>query len=469
MFGQVSSLFLLSALLADPVESFSSFSHLSAKGNKKFSSSLEMSSASKKKIVITGVGAVTPVGIGGQEAYDAMCEGKSGIRKLPSWADEYPAQLAGYIDFDPKANGLKGKTIKRNGRYTHFALVAANQAIADAGLDTEAIDQSRFGCIVGSGIGGIEWFEDNCKAFESVKGGYDGLRMVDQFLIPALIANTASGMIAIQHKAKGPNYCVTTACASGTHSIGAALKHMRDGEADIMIAGGSEAALTPLCFAGFCALTAMTMKSNDSPQTASRPFDKDRSGFVMGEGAGVIIMETEEHAKARGAKIYCELAGYGSSCDANHITAPAPEGVGLQQCMKMALNDGDLKPEDVGYINAHGTSTQLNDKTETEAIKAVFGDHAKKLKISSIKSMIGHSLGAAGGIEAVICAKIMKEGVVPPTINLDNPDIEAGCDLDYVPKVAHKYAPGEIPTACISDNLGFGGHNAAIAFKRYDA
>jgi len=423
---------------------------------------------SKKKIVITGIGLVTPVGIGGKEAYDAMCAGKSGIRKLPSWADEYPAQLAGYIDFDPKASGLKGKTINRNGRYTHFALVAATQALEDAKLDVTKVNQKRFGCIVGSGIGGVEWFENNCKSFEAAGRGYNGLRSVDQFLIPALISNTASGMIAIQHGAKGPNYCVTTACASGTHSIGSALKHMRDGEADIMIAGGSEAALTPLCFAGFCALTAMVSKYNDTPEKASRPFDRDRAGFVMGEGAGVIIMETEEHALARGAPIYCELAGYGSSCDANHITAPAPEGVGLQQCIHLALEDGNTKPEEVGYINAHGTSTQLNDKTETQAFKAVFGDHAKNLKISSIKSMIGHSLGAAGGIEAAITAKVMKEGIIPPTINLDNPDVENGMDLDYVPNVAYTYSKDKIPIAMLSDNLGFGGHNAALVFRRYD-
>ena len=396
-----------------------------------------------------------------------MCEGKSGIVKLPSWADEYPAQLAGVVNFDAKANGLKGKTISRNGRYTHFALAAAKQAIVDAKLDVTKINQDRFGCIVGSGIGGVEWFENNCNAFTAAGGGYNSLRTVDPFLIPALISNTASGMIAIEHGARGPNYCVTTACATGTHSIGAALKHMRDGEADIMIAGGSEAALTPLCFAGFCALTAMVTKYNDQPTKASRPFDKDRGGFVMGEGAGVIIMETEEHALARGATIYCELAGYGSSCDAYHITAPMPEGNGLKRCMEMALQDGDIKLTDVGYINAHGTSTQLNDKIETFAIKSLFGDHAKKLKISSIKSMIGHSLGAAGGIEAVVCAKIMKEGIVPPTINLDNPDIEAGCDLDYVPNKAHHYKKDEIPTAILSDNLGFGGHNAAIAFRKY--
>lgn len=424
----------------------------------------------KKKIVITGVGAVTPVGIGADKAYNAMCDGKSGISRLPSWADEYPAQLAGMVkDFDPKEQGLKGKTIKRNARYTHFALVAAAEAIKDSGLDTSAIDQDRFGCIMGSGIGGVEWFENNCNAFTAAGGGYSSLRMVDPFLIPALIANTASGMIAIAHGAKGPNYCVTTACASGTHSIGSALKHMRDGEADIMIAGGAEAALTPLCFAGFVSLTAMVTKYNGTPEKASRPFDVDRAGFVMGEGAGAIILETEEHALARGATIYAELAGYGSSCDANHITAPAPGGEGLARCINMCLKDGEVAPTDVGYVNAHGTSTQLNDKLETMAIKTVFGEeHAKKMKISSIKSMIGHSLGAAGGIEAVILAKIMKEGIVPPTINLDNPDIEAGCDLDYVPNKSFTYSPGNIPKAMISDNLGFGGHNACIAMRRYD-
>jgi 3-oxoacyl-[acyl-carrier-protein] synthase II len=397
-----------------------------------------------------------------------MCEGTSGIIKLPSWADEYPAQLAGVVqNFDPKEHGLKGKTIKRNARYTHFALVAAEEAVKDAGLESDKIDANRFGCILGSGIGGVEWFEDNCNAFTAAGGGYNSLRMVDPFLIPALIANTASGMIAIKHGAKGPNYCVTTACASGTHSIGAALKHMRDGEADIMIAGGSEAALTPLCFAGFVSLTAMVTKFNETPEKASRPFDVDRAGFVMGEGAGVVVLETEEHALARGATIYCELAGYGSSCDANHITAPAPEGEGLARCMDMCLKDGNVDPNTVDYINAHGTSTQLNDKLETMAIKTIFKDHAKNLKISSIKSMIGHSLGAAGGIEAVISAKVMKEGIVPPTINLDNPDIEAGCDLDYTPNVAHTYPKDAMPRAVVSDNLGFGGHNAAIVFKAY--
>lgn len=411
---------------------------------------------------------MTPVGIGGDEAYKNMCAGKSGIRKLPSWADEFPAQLAAYIDFDPKANGLKGKTIKRNGRYTHFAVVASDQAIADAGLDMETVDKERVGCIVGSGIGGVEWFEDNCNAFTAQGGGYNSLRAVDNFLIPALIANTASGIIAIRHGCKGPNYCVTTACATGTHSIGSALKHLRDGEADVMLAGGAEAALTPLCYAGFCALTAMVSKYNETPEKASRPFDVDRGGFVMGEGAGVIVMETEEHALARGAEIYCEVAGYGSSCDAHHITAPGPGGEGLARCMEAALADGNVEKEEVGYINAHGTSTQLNDKTETEAIKTVFGDHANNLKVSSIKSMIGHSLGAAGGIEAVVCAKVLREGVVPPTMNCDNPDIEAGCTLDYVPNKAYTYAKEDIPTAVLSDNLGFGGHNAALVFKKYE-
>lgn len=430
-------------------------------------STMSMSSVPRKKIVVTGVGAVTPVAIGGDESYKALCAGKSGIVRLPSWADEYPAQLAGVVNFDAKANGLKSKTVNRNGRYTHFALAAAKQAIDDAGLDTKSIDSDRFGCIVGSGIGGVEWFENNCNSFTAAGGGYKSLRAIDSFLIPALISNTASGMIAIEHGAKGPNYCVTTACATGSHSIGAALKHLRDGEADIMLAGGSEAAITPLCFAGFCALTAMATKFNDSPEKASRPFDKDRAGFIMSEGAGVVLLETEEHALKRGAKIYCELAGYGASCDAYHITAPAAGGEGLKRCFELALKDADTPITDVGYINAHGTSTQLNDKTETQAIKSVFGEHAYKLKISSIKSMIGHSLGAAGGIEAVVCAKIMKEGIVPPTLNCDNPDVEAGCDLDYVPNVAHHYKPDEIPTAIISDNLGFGGHNAALVFRKY--
>jgi 3-oxoacyl-[acyl-carrier-protein] synthase II len=459
--SSLSVLFLLVAFLGTTA----SWTTVGRTSSRRFSS---LSMSTKKKIVITGVGAITPVGIGGDVAYKALCEGKSGIKRLPSWADEYPAQLAGIVDFDPKANGLKGKTIKRNARYTHFALAATNQAIADAGLDTATLDGSRFGCIIGSGIGGVEWFEDNCNAFTASKGGYNGLRSVDSFLIPALIANTASGMVAIDHGARGPNYCVTTACASGTHAIGSALKHMRDGEADIMIAGGSEAALTPLCYAGFCALTAMAIKYNDTPEKASRPFDSDRAGFIMAEGAGILILETEEHALARGAIIYCELAGYGSSCDAYHITAPSPGGDGLMRCMDMALKDGGLVPTDVGYINAHGTSTQLNDKTETQAIKSLFGDHAYKLKISSIKSMIGHSLGAAGGIEAVVCAKIMKEGIVPPTMNCDNPDLEAGCDLDYVPNKSYTYPThADIPTAILSDNLGFGGHNAAIAFKKY--
>lgn len=430
--------------------------------------SLRMSAAgSKKKIVVTGLGAVTPVGIGAEVAYKAMCEGKSGIVKLPSWADEYPAQLAGIVNFDPKANGLKGKAINRNGRYTHFALVAAKLAVADANLDTSTIDKDRFGCIVGSGIGGVEWFENNCNAFTAAGGGYNSLRQVDPFLIPALIANTASGMIAIEHGAKGPNYCVTTACATGTHAIGSALKHLRDGEADIMIAGGAEAALTPLCFAGFVALTAMAVKYNDTPEKASRPFDKDRAGFIMSEGAGVIVLETEEHALKRGARIYCELAGYGSSCDANHITAPEPEGTGLKRCMNMALRDGNVSPDEVDYVNAHGTSTPLNDKIETKAIKATFGEQAYKMKISSIKSMIGHSLGAAGGIEAVVCAKIFEHGIVPPTLNCDNPDLEAGCDLDYTPNKAYTFPADKLPRAILSDNLGFGGHNAAIVFRRY--
>lgn len=431
---------------------------------------MSLAANGKKKIVVTGLGAVSPVGIGAHTMFDALCEGKSGIVRLPSWADEFPAKCGGLVqDFDIKQNGIKPKTASRNARYTHFALAAAQQAIADAKLPLDGIDSDRFGVIVGSGIGGIEWYESAVRNFakkEEEEGSYRALRGISPFLIPALISNTASGMIAIECGAKGPNYCVTTACATGSHAIGAALKHLRDGEADIMLAGGTEAAITPVAFAGFCALTAMSTKYNDMPEKASRPFDKDRNGFVMGEGAGVLLLETEEHALKRGAYIYCELAGYASNCDANHITAPAPYGEGLEKCMRLALKDAAVKPNEVGYLNAHGTSTQLNDLTETQAIKKVFENHAteKHMKISSVKSMMGHSLGAAGGLEAVVCAKVFQTKTAPPTINLDEPDVEHGLDLDYLPNKKHVFDDIE---AVLSDNLGFGGHNAAVVFRKY--
>jgi 3-oxoacyl-[acyl-carrier-protein] synthase II len=422
----------------------------------------------KKKVVVTGVGAVSSVGVGADNFFQALVDGKSGIAKMPSWSDEYPAQVGSIVGEEAGWTGpeqwMDKKEARRQGRYTHFAMAAAKIALEDGKLDVTKVDKSKFGVIVGSGIGGVEFFEDNCNKFTAAGEGAAGLKKVSPFLIPALISNTASGIIAIEVGAQGPNYGVVSACATGTHAIGDALFFLQTGRADMMLAGGSEASITPLCFAGFAAMRAMVTTFNDDPLAASRPFDKRRAGFVMGEGAGVLLLETEEHALARGAEIYCELAGYGATCDAHHITAPHPEGRGLAAAITMALETGGVSPDEVDYINAHGTSTPYNDKFETMAIKKALGDQAYKTKISSTKSMIGHTLGAAGGLEAVICAKTVKTGWVPPTLNLDEPDLEDGCDLDYTPKKAVKL---DRVRAAISDNLGFGGHNAALVFKEY--
>jgi len=335
-------------------------------------------------------------------------------------------------------------------------VAASKMAVEDAKMDLDVIDSSRFGVIIGSAFGGMQTFETQTLNLDKGK-------KVSPFTIPALLGNTASGIVAIELDAQGPNFGVASACAAGSHAIGEALRFMQNGEADVMITGGSEAAITPLSFGGFCAMKAMCSKYNDSPQEGSRPFDADRAGFVMGEGAGVLMLETEEHAKARGATIYCELGGYAATCDAHHITTPHPEGQGLSACLTNALKDAGVAPTDVEYINAHGTSTAYNDKFETMAIKKVFGDHAPELAISSTKSMTGHTLGAAGGIEAAIAAKVMATGICPPTINYGTPDPE--CDLNYVPNKPQTL-PGK-PKAAISDNLGFGGHNAALVFKEY--
>jgi len=422
----------------------------------------------KKKVVITGVGAVSSVGIGAQSFFQALVDGKSGIIKMPSWADEYPCRVGSLVSESVGWNGpedyMDKKEARRQGRYTHFAMAAAKIALEDGKLDVTKVDKDRLGVIIGSGIGGVEFFEDNCNKFTAAGGGASGLKKVSPFLIPALISNTASGIVAIEIGAKGPNYGVVSACATGSHAIGDALSFLQTGQADMMLAGGSEAAMTPLCFAGFAAMRAMVTSFNDEPLRASRPYDKRRDGFVMGEGCGVVLLETEEHALARGAEIYCELAGYGATCDAHHITAPHPEGLGLAGAIRMALNNGGVKPEEVDYINSHGTSTPYNDKFETMAFKKVLGEHAYKTKISSTKSMMGHTLGAAGGLEAIVCAKVIKTGWVPPTLNLEQPDLDDGCDLDYTPNKAVKL---ERVRAAISDNLGFGGHNAALVFKEY--
>lgn len=338
-------------------------------------------------------------------------------------------------------------------------MAASKLAIEDAKLDLEGVDKKKFGVLIGSGVGGLEAVEESCRILFN-----KGAKRITPFLLPSIIGNTAAGMVAIELGAKGPNYGIVSACATGTHSLGEALKYVQYGQADVMLAGGTEASMTPLGFAGFSSMRAMCTTSNDSPQTASRPFDAERAGFVMGEGAGVLLLESEEHALARGATIYAELAGYAATCDAHHITAPHPEGEGMTDCLNDALESAGVKPSEVQYVNAHGTSTPYNDKFETLAYKNVFGEHAQKVKISSTKGATGHLLGAAGGVEAAIVCKAIQTGIAPPTINYENPDPE--CDLDYVPNKAHTFADGELEVA-VTDNLGFGGHNAALVFKRY--
>jgi 3-oxoacyl-[acyl-carrier-protein] synthase II len=345
------------------------------------------------------------------------------------------------------------KEARRNDRYTHFGFVAAKQAVADSGIDMAREDVDKVGVIIGSGIGGMHTYETQLRIL------YErGPRKVSPFTIPSLIGNMCSGLVAIEYGARGPNFGMVSACATGTHSLGEAAHAIRRGDADVMVAGGSEAAITPFAYASFCSMKAMSTR-NDEPRRASRPFDRNRDGFIMGEGAGILVLESLEHARARGARIYCELAGYAATCDAFHITQPDPDGKGLSMAMRRALASAGAAPESVDYINAHGTSTPYNDKYETLSIKQVFGDHARKVPISSTKSMTGHLLGAAGGIESVICVKTIQQGVIAPTMNLEDPDPD--CDLDYVPNAARA---AKVRTV-LSNNLGFGGQNASVIFR----
>lgn len=409
----------------------------------------------KRRVVITGLGVVTPVGIGKDSFWTSLCTGKSGISRVTSFnVDDYPTQIGAEIrDFDPH-KFLDKKEARRMDRFGQFALVASKLAMEDSAIDLSAIDSDRAGVSVGSGIGGIITIEEQIAVLKE-----KGPRRISPFFVPMLIANMASGYISIEFGFRGPNTTLVTACATGTHSIGEAFKIIQLGVADVMLAGGSEAAFSPISFAGFCAMRAMSTR-NQEPLKASRPFDSDRDGFVMGEGAGVVVLEELEHALARGAKIYAEVAGYGLSGDAYHVTAPDPDGSGAIRCMEMAITDAGMVPEEVDYINAHGTSTDLNDKTETAAIKRVFADHAYKLAVSSTKSMTGHLLGAAGGIEAVVCAMAIQEGIIPPTVNYDNPDPD--CDLDYTPNVAAK----RLVSVAMSNSFGFGGTNACLIFRK---
>lgn len=412
-----------------------------------------------KRVVITGLGAITPIGNNVNDFWNSLINGVNGIdviKRFDPYAYKLPVVIAGEVKNIDYTKYLDKKDAKRMSDFVKFAVIASKEAIADSGLELDKIDLTRAGVIVGTGIGGLRDIEDQQTLLLE-----KGARRVSPFFIPSGISNMASGYISIEFGFKGPNSCVVTACATGTHSIGDAFKIIQRGDADIMIAGGTESAITPLGIAGFANMKALSTR-NEEPKKASRPFDAERNGFVMGEGAGILILEELEHAKKRGAKIYAEVVGYGLTGDAYHITAPCADADGAKRVINMALNDAKITPEEVDYVNAHGTSTPLNDKVETLALKEVFKEHAYKLKISSNKSMIGHLLGAAGAVEAVATVLTIKNGIIPPTINYENPDPD--CDLDYVPNKAMEYS---IKVA-ISNSFGFGGTNACLAFKAYE-
>ena len=409
-----------------------------------------------RRVVVTGLGTVSPLGNTTDEFWAGLREGRSGIGPITKFdATGFPTRIAGEVrNFDP-LKYVDRKEARRLDPYLMYAIAASIMAVEDAGLDPAKTDSTRFGVLIGSGIGGITTLLDSHQTL--LAKGHD---RVSPFFIPMLIVNMASGLVSMRFGAKGPNSSVVTACATGNHAIGDALKIIQRGDADVMLAGGAEAIIVPLTIAGFCAMKAMSTR-NDEPEKASRPFDLGRDGFVCGEGAGVVMVEALDHARARDARIYAELVGYGMTGDAHHMTAPDPEGDGAYRAMRAALADARLAPEDVGYINAHGTSTPYNDKFETLAIKRAFGDHARKLAVSSTKSMTGHLLGAAGGIEAIATILALHHGILPPTINYETPDPE--CDLDYVPNHARKQ---DVDVA-VSNAFGFGGTNATLVLKKY--
>jgi len=414
----------------------------------------------ERRVAVTGLGVVSPIGNSIEKFWKSLIEGKSGVSRLTCFdPTHFTSKVAAEVkDFDP-APYLSPKDIKRMDRFTQFAVVAAKMAVTDSRIDLEKEDRNRFGVIVGSGIGGLNTIEREHSQFLEL-GPEKGPDRMSPFLIPMLIVNMAAGQVSITLGLKGPNSAVATACATGNHAIGDAFRIIQRGEADAMVCGGTEAAITKMGFGGFCALKALSTR-NDAPERASRPFDRDRDGFVIGEGAGIVILEEMERAIKRNAHIYCEVIGYGMSGDAYHMTAPDPEGDGAVRCIVASLKDARIKPETIDYINAHGTSTLYNDKIETLAIKKVFGPHAKKLAISSTKSVMGHLLGAAGGVELIACALAIKEGIIPPTINYETPDPD--CDLDYVP---NKPRPHKLKV-CMSNSLGFGGHNATLVVRKY--
>lgn len=409
------------------------------------------------RVVVTGVGAVTPVGNNKHDFWAALVSGKSGVDKITTFdPHQFPSRIAGEVkNYDPKES-IPAKESRRMEKFCQYAVTAATEAIKDSGLDFSKENPFETGVIVGSGIGSLRIVEETHSIYLT-----KGPEKFSPFMIPLLIINMASGWISILNGLKGPNLAVVTACASGTHAIGEAFRIIQHNQAKIMIAGGTESCITPLGIGGFCALKALSTARNDRPAEASRPFDKERDGFVMGEGAGIVVLEELEHAKKRGAHIYCEVVGYGLGGDAYHITAPSPDGEGAAHTMAMALKDAGMNAADITYINAHGTSTDLNDKIETLAIRKVFKDHASKVQVNSTKSMTGHTLGAAGGIEFVVCCLSIEDQILHPTINLTHPDPE--CDLDYVPNTARKTKV----EACLSNSLGFGGHNTSIIVKKF--
>ncbi len=408
----------------------------------------------KRRVVVTGVGAVTPIGNDAETAWDNAKKGVNGVAPLTRLnPDDFPVKIAAELkDFDVEKY-IDKKEARKMDRFTHYAIAGAEMALQDANFTVDGTNAERVGVWIGSGIGGMETFENQYETYST-----RGLRRVSPFFVPMMIPDMASGQVSIRFGTKGINTATVTACATGTNSIGDAFKVIERGDADVMISGGTEAPITKMSLAGFCANKALSL--NPDPETACRPFDKDRDGFIIGEGAGIVILEEYEHAKARGAKIYAEVIGYGATSDAYHITAPAPNGEGAARAMKMALQDADVAPEEVDYINAHGTSTGYNDKYETAAVKTVFKDYAHDLLISSTKSMTGHTLGASGGIEAIFSVLAIRDGIVPPTIHLKHPDPE--CDLDYVANEARE----KDVTIAMSNSFGFGGHNATLVFKK---
>jgi len=410
----------------------------------------------KKRVVVTGLGLITPVGIGVDASWHGLIEGRSGIGLITQFdASQFSTKIAGeVVGFNPE-DFIETKEIKKMDRFIHFAFAAATMAMNDSGLKITEANAERTGVFVGSGMGGLHTIEHYHSVFLE-----KGPRRISPFFIPMLVVNLASGQISIRFGAKGPNSAVATACATGSHAIGDAYKIIQRGDADAMIAGGTEAVITPLGIGGFNAMKALSTR-NDEPEKASRPFDADRDGFIMGEGAGIVILESLQSAAERGARIYAEVVGYGMTADAYHITAPAPGGEGAARCMAIALKDAEIQPAEVNYINAHGTSTKYGDELETQAIKKVFGEDAYKIAVSSTKSMTGHLLGAAGGVEAVISALTIYHDTIAPTINLDNPDPE--CDLDYVPHKARKTTVNYT----LTNSFGFGGTNACLVFKKF--